>query len=135
MNIGIVAEKSGVPPKTIRYYESIGLIPSADRRANGYRTYSVIDMHTLNFIKRARSLGFSVDEVRGLLDLWRDRRRSSAKVKALTAEHLKALDQKIAELRSMRSTLADLLKRCRGDDRPDCPILDDLADGEVVWNA
>jgi Cu(I)-responsive transcriptional regulator len=135
MNIGIVAEKSGVPPKTIRYYESIGLIPSADRRANGYRTYSVIDMHTLNFIKRARSLGFSVDEVRGLLDLWRDRRRSSAKVKALTAEHLKALDQKIAELRSMRSTLADLLERCRGDDRPDCPILDDLADGEVVWNA
>ena len=94
--------QSGVPPKTIRYYESMALIPSADWRANGYRTYSVIDMHTLNFIKRARSLGFSVDEVRGLLDLWRDRRRSSAKVKALTAEHLKALDQKIAELRSMR---------------------------------
>lgn len=135
MNIGTVAEKSGVPPKTIRYYEGIGLIPAADRRANGYRTYSVIDMHTLNFIKRARSLGFSVDEVRGLLDLWRDRRRSSAKVKALTAEHLKALDQKIAELRSMRSTLADLVERCRGDDRPDCPILDNLADGEVVWNA
>src|SRR3546814_13629446 len=84
MNIGTVAEKSGVPPKTIRYYESIGLIPSADRRANGYRTYSEIDMYTLNFIKRARSLGFSVDEVRDLLDLWRDKRRSSAKVKALT---------------------------------------------------
>src|SRR3546814_5389757 len=105
MNIGTVAEKSGVPPKTIRYYESIGLIPSADRRANGYRTYSEIDMYTLNFIKRARSLGFSVDEVRDLLDLWRDKRRSSAKVKALTSEHLKALDRKIAELKSMRITL------------------------------
>src|SRR3546814_3342237 len=101
MNIGTVAEKSGVPPKTIRYYESIGLIPSADRRANGYRTYSEIDMYTLNFIKRARSLGFSVDEVRDLLDLWRDKRRSSAKVKALTSEHLKALDRKIAELKSI----------------------------------
>src|SRR3546814_6543843 len=87
-------------------------------------------MYTLNFIKRARSLGFSVDEVRDLLDLWRDKRRSSAKVKALTSEHLKALDRKIAELKSMRITLADLVERCRGDDRPDCPILDDLADGE-----
>lgn len=135
MNIGTVAEKSGVSPKTIRYYESIGLIPSADRRSNGYRSYDDIDMHTLNFIKRARGLGFSVDEVRGLLDLWRDRRRSSASVKAMTTEHLKALDRKIAELRSMRRTLADLVERCRGDDRPDCPILDDLADGEEVWNA
>src|SRR3546814_3124882 len=94
-----------------------------------------IDMYTLNFIKRARSLGFSVDEVRDLLDLWRDKRRSSAKVKALTSEHLKALDRKIAELKSMRITLADLVERCRGDDRPDCPILDDLADGEEAWNA
>src|SRR3546814_11384464 len=107
MNIGTVAEKSGVPPKTIRYYESIGLIPSADRRANGYRTYSEIDMYTLNFIKRARSLGFSVDEVRDLLDLWRDTRRSSAKVKALKSEHLKALDRKIAELTSIRIPPAD----------------------------
>lgn len=134
MNIGTVAEKSGVPPKTIRYYESIGLIPSADRRPNGYRSYDDIDMHTLNFIKRARGLGFSVDEVRDLLDLWRDRGRSSAVVKTLASEHLKALDGKIAELRSMRGTLADLLERCRGDHRPDCPILDDLADGEKVWN-
>jgi MerR family copper efflux transcriptional regulator len=135
MNIGTVAEKSGVPPKTIRYYESIGLIPSADRRPNGYRSYDDVDMHTLNFIKRARGLGFSVDEVRDLLDLWRDRGRSSASVKALASEHLKALDRKIAELRSMRGTLADLVERCRGDHRPDCPILDDLADGEEVWNA
>lgn len=135
MNIGTVAEKSGVPPKTIRYYESIGLIPSADRDPNGYRTYDDVDMHTLNFIKRARSLGFSVDEVRDLLDLWHDRRRSSAAVKALTTEHLNALDRKIAELRSLRRSLANLVERCRGDDRPDCPILDDLADGEEVWDA
>src|SRR3546814_19355530 len=108
----------------------MGLIPSADRDPNGYRTYDDVDMHTLNFIKRARSLGFSVDEVRDLLDLWHDRRRSSAAVKALTTEHLNALDRKIAELKSLRRSLANLVERCRGDDRPDCPILDDLADGE-----
>jgi len=135
MNIGTVAEKSGVPPETIRYYESIGLIASADRLPNGYRRYDEIDMHTLHFIKRARSLGFSVDEVRALLDLWRDRGRSSASVKDLAAEHLKALDLKIAELMSMRRTLGNLIERCRGDHRPDCPILDDLADGEEVWDA
>lgn len=132
MNIGNVAAKSGVPPKTIRYYESIGLIPSADRSSNGYRTYSEVDMHTLNFIKRARGLGFSVEEVRELLDLWRDRHRSSAAVKALAQDHLGALDRKIAELMAMRRTLADLMERCRGDERPECPILNDLAaDGAV----
>jgi Cu(I)-responsive transcriptional regulator len=135
MNIGAVAEKSGVPPKTIRYYESIGLIPSADRRPNGYRSYDDIDMHTLNFIKRARGLGFSVDEVRDLLDLWHNRRRSSASVKALAVEHLETLDRKIEELRSMRRTLATLIERCRGDSRPDCPILADLADGEKMSGA
>ena len=134
MNIGTVAEKSGVPPKTIRYYESIGLIRLADRRANGYRAYSEIDMHTLHFIKRARSLGFSVEEVRDLLDLWRDRRRSSAAVKSVASEHLGALDRKIAELMSMRNTLGKLVERCRGDQRPDCPILEDLSDGEEIWN-
>lgn len=135
MNIGTVAEKSGVPPKTIRYYESVGLIPSANRRSNGYRSYDDVDMHMLNFIKRARSLGFSVDEVRDLLDLWSDRSRSSVSVKALASEHLKALDRKIAELRAMRRTLANLVERCRGDHRPDCPILYDLADGEEPGNA
>ena len=134
MKIGTVAEKSGVPPKTIRYYESIGLIPSADRRANGYRAYSEIDMHTLHFVKRARSLGFSVEEVRDLLDLWRDRQRSSAAVKSVASEHLKALDRKIAELRSMRNTLGKLVERCQGDQRPDCPILEDLSDGEENWS-
>lgn len=129
MNIGTIAEESGVPPKTIRYYESIGLIYPADRRPNGYRSYSLVDLRTLAFIKRARSLGFSVDELRELLDLWRDGSRKSAAVKALAARHLQALDRKIEELRSMHKALADLVKRCQGDSRPECPILDDLEDG------
>lgn len=127
MNIGTIAESSGVPAKTIRYYESIGLIPTADRRPNGYRAYTAVDMYTLNFIKRARSLGFSVGEVRDLLDLWRDRNRTSAAVKALATGHLDALDRKLAEIQCVRRTLADLIERCRGDDRPDCPILEDLS--------
>jgi MerR family copper efflux transcriptional regulator len=128
MNIGTVAEKSGVPPKTIRYYETIGLIEPAERRPNGYRAYSAHDMQTLHFIKRARSLGFSVEEVRDLLDLWRDKTRSNAAVKALATRHVRELDRKIEELRAMRFTLTDLISRCRGDARPDCPILDELGD-------
>lgn len=130
LNIGTVAERSGVPPKSIRYYESIGLIEPAERRPNGYRSYSEQDMRTLAFIKRARSLGFSVEEVRDLLDLWRDRNRKSAAVKALAARHIDALDRKIGELQSMRRALAELVKRCRGDSRPDCPILDDFEEGK-----
>jgi MerR family copper efflux transcriptional regulator len=130
MNIGTVAEKSGVPPKTIRYYETIGLIEAAERRPNGYRAYSELDMQTLHFIKRARSLGFSVEEVRGLLDLWRDKARSNADVKALANRHVKALDRKIDALRAMRGVLTDLISRCRGDARPDCPILDELGDAK-----
>ena len=129
MNIGAVAERSGVPPKTIRYYESIGLVTPANREANGYRTYSAVDMRTLNFIRRARGLGFSVEEVRALLDLWRNRRRTSAAVRSLASEHLKALDRKIEELQSMRRTLARLIEECRGDVRSDCPILEDLGEG------
>lgn len=130
MNIGTVAERSGVPPKSIRYYESIGLIHPAERRPNGYRSYSPLDMRTLAFIKRARSLGFSVEDVRDLLDLWRDRSRKSSAVKAMAAQHIEALERKIEELQSMRKALAELVKRCRGDSRPDCPILDDLEEGE-----
>ena len=130
MNIGTVAERSGVPPKSIRYYESIGLIQPAERRANGYRSYSPHDMQTLAFIKRARGLGFSVEEVRELLDLWRDRSRKSAAVKSMAAQHIDALDRKIDELQSMRKALAELVRRCQGDSRPDCPILDDLGDGK-----
>ena len=129
LNIGSVAEAAGLPAKTIRYYESIGLIQPAGRRANGYRSYSETDMRTLAFIKRARSLGFSVEEVRELLDLWRDRSRRSAKVKSLATRHIDALDRKISELQSMREALAHLVKRCHGDSRPDCPILGDLDRG------
>lgn len=126
MNIGTVARRSGVPAKTIRYYESIGLVTPAEREANGYRAYSIDDMRTLNFIKRARGLGFSVDEIRELLDLWRNRKRTSAAVKALVTQHLQTLDRKIEELQSLRRTLAHLVEQCRGDARPQCPIIDEL---------
>src|SRR5437667_6177998 len=99
MNIGTVAERSGVPPKTIRYYEDIGLLRPAQRRSNGYRSYSPAGMHSLRFIKRARGLGFSVDEVRALLDLWRNHSRRSAEAKKVAARHVLALDRKIDELR------------------------------------
>lgn len=127
MNISIVAEQSGVSAKTIRYYESIGLIPSADRLTNGYRAYCELDVHTLQFIRRGRVLGFSVEEMRNLLDLWQDKKRASTKVKALATQHLLDLDRKIEELQAMRRTLALLVERCHGNDRPECPILDDLA--------
>ena len=127
MQIGTVAEKSGVPAKTIRYYESVGLIDAARRTAGGYRTYDERDVATLRFIQRARSLGFPVADVADLLTLWRDRERQSAQVKALAERHLAEMDRKIAELRGMRQTLEHLVERCHGDDRPECPILADLA--------
>lgn len=126
MNIGSVAERSGVSPKTIRYYETIGLIVPAIRRANGYRSYSEADMRTLNFIKRARGLGFSVDEVRELLVLWRSKTRTSVAVKTLAMRHLQVLDRKLEELGTVRSLLAGLIERCRGDVDPHCAILEDL---------
>jgi len=127
MKIGEVAKASGVPPKTIRYYEGIGLIAPADRTESGYRDYDQRDLETLRFISRARNLGFRVREVSDLLTLWRDRDRSSAQVKAVAQEHLSDVDARIAELQSLRETLADLVERCHGDSRPDCPILKDLA--------
>ena len=127
MNIGQAARSSGIPTKTIRYYEEIGLIEQALRSSGNYRVYGDSDVQTLRFIQRARGLGFSVGEVGALLALWRDRARSSAQVKAVAERHLSDIDRKIAELRSMRATLEELTARCHGDDRPDCPILDDLA--------
>jgi Cu(I)-responsive transcriptional regulator len=127
MQIGAVARKSGVPAKTIRYYESVGLIDQAGRSASGYRVYGARDIQTLRFISRARGLGFSVKDVADLLALWRDQARSSAQVKRLASNHLGQIDRKIAELREVRATLVDLIERCHGDDRPDCPILADLA--------
>ncbi len=128
MHIGTVAGRAGIPSKTIRYYESIGLIPQAPRSAGGYRRYAERDLHTLRFIQRARGLGFSVKEVSALLMLWHDDRRASADVKALSERHVADIDRKITELQAMRRTLVDLIDRCHGDHRPDCPILDDLAE-------
>ncbi len=131
MNIGAVSALTGVSAKTMRYYESIGLTDEPVRAANRYRAYSKRDVAVLRFIQRARGLGFSVRDVRGLLSLWNDQERASANVKALALRHIDAIELKIAELRSIRETLLDLTARCHGDDRPDCPILADLANGEV----
>lgn len=135
MNIGEAARRSGVPAKTIRYYESIDLIPPATRGDSGYRRYDERDVQLLNFIQRARRLGFSVKDVGGLLALWQDRERASAEVKKLAIDRLADIDGKIAELRAIRRTLSDLSQRCHGDDRPDCPILDGLAGGGAAESA
>ncbi|MCT9000287.1 Cu(I)-responsive transcriptional regulator [Chelativorans intermedius] len=131
MNIGEAAQASGIPAKTIRYYEDTGLIPAADRSRSGYRVYDGRDVHTLRFIHRAREPGSSVQDIRKLLALWQDRTRASAEVKALALAHLSELDEKLAKLKAMRRTLAHLVAHCEGDHRPDCPILDDLA-GEAA---
>lgn len=128
MNIGKAAAMSGLPAKTIRYYEDIGLIQPT-RSENGYRDYCEQDIHRLRFLQRARSLGFSVEECRQLLSLYADRNRASSQVKAVAAQHLGRIEEKIAELEGLRSTLKHLVRACRGDHRPDCPILDDLSDG------
>ena len=126
MNIGEVAERSGIPPKTIRYYEDIGLV-CPRRSENGYRAFRESDLHKLAFLGRARMLGFSIEDCRALLSLYEDESRESAQVKEIAEDHLKAVDEKIAQLRSMRETLSHLIRSCHGDHRPDCPILSDLA--------
>lgn len=130
MNIGDVAKASGLPAKTIRYYEDIGLVRAA-RGENGYRAFRDSDVHKLSFLARARSLGFSIEECRTLLSLYEDRGRASADVKQVATEHVVRIDRKIAELQQMRKALQKLMSRCHGDDRPDCPILDDLAGGNA----
>ena len=126
MNIGEVAEAAGLPPKTIRYYEDIGLITPL-RADNGYRRFTEAHLHKLAFIARARGLGFSIEQCRTLLALYEDRGRASADVKKLAETHLAEIDAKMAELAEMRSTLGDLIHACAGDHRPDCPILSGLA--------
>ena len=126
MNIGEVADRSGLPPKTIRYYEDIGLIRPV-RSENGYRAFRETDLHKLAFLGRARALGFSIEDCRTLLALYEDNSRESAQVKSVAEEHLAKIEEKIAQLEAMRSTLATLVRACHGDHRPDCPILEDLA--------
>ena len=127
MNIGEAAAVSGLPAKTICYYEEIGLVRPALRAANGYRDYGETDVRTLIFLQRARSLGFSVRDCRELLALYRDRRRASADVKAVALRRIGDIDRKIAELETLRASLLELAERCHGDERPECPVLDDLA--------
>lgn len=126
MNIGEVAERSGLPAKTIRYYEEIGLVTPL-RGANGYRSFRESDMHKLAFLGRARALGFTIEDCRMLLALWEDKTRASADVRRVAVEHLGRIEDKIRQLDAMRQTLAHLVHACHGDDRPDCPILSDLA--------
>ena len=134
MNIGAAAQASGVSAKMIRHYESLGLMPKAGRTASGYRQYTDNDVHVLRFIARSRDLGFAIPEIAELLNLWQNRRRSSAQVKALAERHIADLDAKVRELLEMRATLAHLAHCCRGDSRPDCPILAELA-GETLHAA
>jgi Cu(I)-responsive transcriptional regulator len=127
MQIGAVATASGVNAKMIRHYESIGLITAGARRGNNYRDYDARDVHNLRFIRSARQLGFSLEEIRALLELWRDSARHSSDVRHLAKLHLQAVEDKVAELSAISTTLRHLIDACHGDQRPDCPILDGLA--------
>lgn len=126
MNVGEAARRSGLPAKTIRYYEEIGLV-APERASNGYRSYSDRDVHFLAFLKRARGLGFGIEDCRQLMALYRDEHRASHDVRRIAIGHVAAIGDKLAELRAMRTTLQELVDACRGDTRPDCPILDDMA--------
>ena len=129
VDIGHAAAASGVSAKMLRHYEDIGLLPDVKRSVANYRLYAPEHIHTLRFIRRARSLGFSMEEIRELLGLWQNRRRSSASVKKVAQQHIDALQAKISELQGMVDTLQHLAHCCSGDERPDCPILDRLAGG------
>jgi Cu(I)-responsive transcriptional regulator len=132
MNIGQAARASGVSAKMIRYYEQIGLVTAAGRTDSNYRSFGSREINELRFIKRARTLGFSVEEIAALLSLWRDRNRSSRDVKAIADSHIGALERRMAEMQTMVAALRDLSACCVGDERPDCPILDDLAAGPTL---
>jgi MerR family copper efflux transcriptional regulator len=127
-NIGSAAARSGVSAKMVRHYESLGLLPPVARTDSGYRQYGEREVHTLRFIRRARNLGFSMAEIAELLKLWQNRRRSSADVKRIALSHAADLDRRIEEMTAMKRTLEQLAKACHGDQRPDCPIIDELAE-------
>jgi MerR family copper efflux transcriptional regulator len=127
VNIGRAAQRSGVSPKMVRHYESLGLLPRVARTDSGYRQYGDADIHTLRFIKRARDLGFSMAEIAELVGLWQNRRRASGNVRRIAQKHADDLGERIAALQAMQRTLEHLIHCCHGDERPDCPILDDLS--------
>ena len=128
MNIGQAAAASGISAKMIRHYETIGLIEAAGRTSSGYRVYTQKDVETLRFIRRSRDLGFPVDQIKELLALWRDRNRASADVKKVALGHIEELEAKMRQLQEMADTLRHLARNCHGDDRPDCPIIHQLAE-------
>jgi len=127
MNIGDAAACSGISPKMLRHYESLGLLGRVSRSESGYRQYGVREVHTLRFIRRARDLGFSIAEIAELLELWQNRRRSSAAVKRIAQGHVADLERRLAEMQAMKRSLQTLINCCHGDDRPNCPIIDQLA--------
>jgi MerR family copper efflux transcriptional regulator len=129
LNIGEAAKRSGVSAKMVRHYESLGLLPAVHRTESGYRQYGEREVHTLKFIRRARDLGFSMAEIAQLLKLWQNRRRSSAEVHRIANRHVDDLKRKLAEMEAMKRSLEHLIHCCHGDDRPDCPILDELGTG------
>lgn len=132
MNIGEASERSGVSAKMIRYYESVGLLPSAARRSNGYRDYGDQEVSVLQFVRRTRDLGFSLDEVSALLALWSNKRRPSREVKRMAEKHIADLEHRISEMRTVMKTLRELAKTCHGDERSDCPILEDFAAPKIA---
>lgn len=127
MNIGQAAKLSGINAKLIRHYESIAIIPKASRSEGGYRTYSETDVHILSFVKRSRTFGFSMKEIKKLVSLWRNKSRASSEVKTMATKHVEEMEQKIVELQEMVKTLKHLARNCHGDGRPDCPIINNLA--------
>ena len=135
MNIGEAAKASGVSAKMIRHYESVGLFPEAERTDSGYRQYADKDVSTLRFVRQSRDLGFSIEQIRELLGLWQNRRRPSRQVKALAQAHIEELEDKLQELQAMKATLEHLVHCCHGDDRPDCPIIESLAEKAPVLPA
>jgi Cu(I)-responsive transcriptional regulator len=134
VNIGQAAQLSGISPKMLRHYEGMGLLGDVQRTEGNYRQYTEADVHTLRFIRRARDMGFTLDQIRDLVNLWHNRRRSSETVKRIAEHHIGELDQRIAALQAMRRTLQDLVQRCPGNQRPDCPILDDLGGDKHLYN-
>jgi Cu(I)-responsive transcriptional regulator len=130
--IGTAARRAGISARMVRHYESLGLISGVARTDSGYRQYTESDVHTLHFIRRSRDLGFSMEEIAELLGLWRDRSRASSQVKRIAQDHIDDLSERIAQMQSMQRTLQILVSCCQGNDRPDCPILDDLAAGQAT---
>ena len=135
MNIGQAAKASGVSAKMIRHYESVGLFPEAARSESGYRQYGDKEIGTLRFIRHSRDLGFSIEQIRELLGLWQDRKRPSRQVRALAQAHIEELEEKLQDLQAMKATLEHLVHCCHGDERPDCPIIDTLAQEGPVTGA